>query len=288
VKFSASSLSLPVDFFAKSTGKGSLGKAESDRFPFFEDATGTLLQRTLVLQCLLNTYSDLWEQLFDDSFTRCTWTRTDPRLRDFAHLRKMWNWSAPLRTDFERRQALVEIDVLVAIQLRLDIDQLLSMYRIQFPVLVEYERNRLFDQHGRVCPSSTTAGECDAISLPVLAATLQEQAGFDVHASYQPDGSNTQELRRQKIHLGKKEAGVLRVSERCTMADLLAETDVRRSDESHPEGRPVRIVGLRYTDPGLEPRMQRVYPTPWTRCDREEDYRVAWAEFERRLRTEAP
>jgi hypothetical protein len=26
-----------------------------------------------------------------------------------------------------------------------------------------------------------------------------------------------------------------------------------------------------------------MYPTPWTRCNREEDYRVAWAEFERRL-----
>jgi hypothetical protein len=29
--------------------------------------------------------------------------------------------------------------------------------------------------------------------------------------------------------------------------------------------------------------MERVYPTPWTRCDREADYRQAWAEFERRL-----
>ena len=25
------------------------------------------------------------------------------------------------------------------------------------------------------------------------------------------------------------------------------------------------------------------HPTPWTRCDREADYRQAWAEFERRL-----
>ena len=76
---------------------------------------------------------------------------------------------------------------------------------------------------------------------------------------------------------------MLSVSERCTMADLLAETEVRWSDEDHPEGRSVRLVGLRYTDPGLEPRMERVYPTPWTRCDREADYRQAWAEFERRL-----
>ena len=46
----------------------------------------------------------------------------------------------------------------------------------------------------------------------------------------------------------------------------------RWNDEDHPEGRPVRLVGLRY-------------PTPWARFDREADYRQAWAEFERRLGT---
>ena len=81
---------------------------------------------------------------------------------------------------------------------------------------------------------------------------------------------------------------MLGVSERCTMADLLAETEVRWSDEDHPEGRPVRLVGLRYTDPGLEPRMERVYPTSWTGCDREADYHQAWAEFERRLGNKMP
>ena len=53
-----------------------------------------------------------------------------------------------------------------------------------------------------------------SVSLVELAATLKEQAGFDVHAEYHPDGSNTQELRKQKIRLGKKEADVLGVSER--------------------------------------------------------------------------
>ena len=167
-------------------------------------------------------------------------------------------------------------------------DELISIYRVQFPVLQQSESERLYDQHGRIAPTSKTAAGNPAVSLIELAATLKEQAGFDVHAEYHPDGSNTQELRKQKIRLGKKEADVLGVSERCTMADLLAETEVRWSDEDHPEGRPVRLVGLRYTDPGLEPRMERVYPTPWTRCDREADYRQAWAEFERRLGKKMP
>jgi hypothetical protein len=178
--------------------------------------------------------------------------------------------------------------VLASLALSLALDELLTIYRVQFPILQQYERDRVYDQHGRVVPTSKTALGNAAVSLVELAATLKEQAGFDVHAEYHPDGSNTQELRKQKIKLGKKEAGVLGVSERCTMADLLAETTVRWSDEDHPEGRPVKLVGLRYTDPGLEPRMERVYPTPWTRCDREADYRQAWAEFERRLGKKMP
>ncbi len=73
--------------------------------------------------------------------------------------------------------------------------------------------------------------------------------------------------------------------EHVTMTSFM---EFRWSDADHPKGRPVRLVGLRYTDPGLELRMQRVFPTPWTRCDREADYRQAWAEFERRLGKKMP
>ena len=182
----------------------------------------------------------------------------------------------------------MEIDVLVAMALGLAIDELVSVYRIQFPVLVQHDRAARFASCGRLVPTSKSSSGRPAVNLVELAATLKDQAGFDVHAEYHPDGSNTQELRKQKVKLGKKEAEVLGVAEHCTMADILAETTVRWSDEDHPEGRPVRLVGLRYTDPGLEPRMERVYPTPWTRCDREADYRQAWAEFERRLGKKMP
>ena len=167
--------------------------------------------------------------------------------------------------------------------LEISAGDLASIYRVQFPVLQQNERVWRYDQHGRIVPTSSTVRGSSAVNLLELAATLKEQAGFEAGAEYHPDGSNTQELRKQRIRLNRKEADVLGVSDRCTMADLLAETEVRWSDEDHPEGRPVRLVGLRYTDPGLEPRLERVYPTPWTRCDREADYRQAWAEFERRL-----
>jgi hypothetical protein len=61
-----------------------------------------------------------------------------------------WDRTAALRTDFARRMALVEIDVLVAQALGLTLDQLIDIYRIYFPVLQQYEAATWYDRKGRV------------------------------------------------------------------------------------------------------------------------------------------
>jgi len=278
--------SLPFDFFLKSTGRTNLYPSTIAQFPVVSggELDSEMHLRILLLNSFNDTYRELWSKRFGQDIPPLSFARHDRRFRRCFRIRDV----DMFRTDLERRQALVEVDVLASIALDLTIEELLTIYRVQFPILQQYERERLYDQNCRIVPTSKTALGNPAVSLVELAATLKEQAGFDIHTEYHPDGSNTQELREQKIRLGKKEVDVLGASERCTMADLLAETEVRWSDEDHPEGRPARLVGLRYTDPGLEPRMERVYPTPWTRCDREADYRQAWAEFERRLGKKMP
>jgi hypothetical protein len=282
--------SLPFDFLVKSTGRTNFYEDSVRLFPLIGDSeiTPFIVSRALLLNCVLRDHSSLWSSTMGYAAKADAFTSLDKRLQMHLVLFNDWQPHAVLRSDYERRQALVEIDVLSALALRMGLEELSSIYRFQFPVLQDHERKQQYDQLGRIVSTSKTAAGNPAVSLVELAATLKEQAGFDVHAEYHPDGSNTQDLGKQNIRLGKKEADVLGVSERCTMADLLAETEVRWSDADHPEGRPVRLVGLRYTDPGLEPRMERVYPTPWTRCDREADYRQAWAEFERRLGKKMP
>ena len=286
----AMSFSVPVDFFFKSTGKQNLGDNGPRVLPLpkFDALEELVLSRTAGLVCLTTHFAELWESLYTPEWRQARLTSRDCRNCWPAGTKSHWSVECAIRSDLERRQGLLEIDVLSAIGLGLSPADLLTIYRVQFPVLQQYERERLYDQHGRIVPTSKTAAGNPAASLVELAATLKEQAGFDVHAEYHPDGSNTRELRKQKVRLGKREADVLGLSDRCIMSDLLVETEVRWSDEDHPEGRPARLVGLRYTDPGLEPRMQRVYPTPWTRCDREADYRQAWTEFERRLGKKMP
>lgn len=70
----------------------------------------------------------------------------------FEKVGPKWKWETPLRRTADRRQALVEIDAIVAIMLGITADELITIYRTQFPVLQKYEREALYDANGRQLP----------------------------------------------------------------------------------------------------------------------------------------
>jgi hypothetical protein len=161
VKFSSLCSSLPYDFFIKITGKPIMVNNLAILLPIPEKPNiyNLLIPRTLRLNCLNTYYSELWRELYSSSFTKEMWTIDDDRLPPWKYLSNDWNSNTPLRNSFARRQALVEIDVLVAMALGFTLDELLIMYNVQFPVLKKADRQSLFDIRGLKVPVKSVREE---------------------------------------------------------------------------------------------------------------------------------
>lgn len=145
--------SLPIDFFVKVCGRGNFYNTTADMLPMFEysDLVAELVCRAALLNCLTDNYSIIWEKIYDERFNAMKWSKDDSRLKDsFSALNSKWTHNTPLRDDYSRRQALVENDVIVAMLLGLSLQELLSIYRVQFPILQQHEKDTFYDANGRI------------------------------------------------------------------------------------------------------------------------------------------
>ncbi|MEV4874751.1 Eco57I restriction-modification methylase domain-containing protein [Streptomyces cyaneofuscatus] len=148
--------SLPAEYLLRITNRNHMDVADAQIFPApnaYHPLSSPLLLRTLRLNCQTVAFNPLWEELYDSAWQQDSWAAATrwpdgtPSLTDGVG--PAWTRDTPLRAEFARRAALVEIDALVAVWLGISADELVAMYRARFPVLQQYEENMWFDAAGR-------------------------------------------------------------------------------------------------------------------------------------------
>ena len=164
--------------------------------------------------------------MWSEEYKQDSWSISDNRLKDLSVLDKKWDNTIKLSNYFERRFALIELDVLAAMALGLSLNDLELMYSIQFPVLQQNEDDTWYDQKGNIV--FTCSKGLTGVGL---------------------DRKQWELIRNQKE----------------------GETYIHTIDPAKSE---------------LYGGQQVTYYAPYTKCDRIEDYRRAWAHFEKIFKEE--
>jgi len=135
--------------------------------------------------------------------------------------------------------------VLAAMALGLTLDELLTIYRVQFPVMRQYEADTWYDQKGRIV--FTNSKGLTGVGLPRKAN--KKDPSYGIH---------TEGRDEENVPLGWEDI-------RHLPSGIVTKTYIDDTQPGEPVERTVE------------------YHAPFDRCDREEDYRTVWGVFDKNM-----
>ena len=220
IEFSGLTSSIVLDFFIKTIGASNLTDSRLNNFPIGVESKfkKPIRQRVLQLNCVNERYKNLWNSNWSKSKDKFRWSKRDIRLIE-TDKPITWSELSPLRTQFERRFALVELDVLSAMSLNLTLEELILVYLIQFPVLQQNEDDTWYDQKGNIVFTCSKGLNGVGLDRPIWENIRNMKEGETFEHT----------IEKSELYYGKKVT----------------------------------------------------YYAPFEKCDRVEDYKVAWAHFEK-------
>lgn len=196
--------SIPFDFLIKAIAKTNLNMDNASGLPTFSESPllNEVRYRALKLNSLTKNYDALIRK-FNFGDTLFEWTKDDSRLsKTFSVVQNHWTTDYPLRTDFERRQALIEIDVLVSMLLGITLDQLYAIYETQFPVLKMYDDDTWYDANGMIVHTNNR-GISSSVGISGkqwddAQSSASDEITVRTEMDYTPQGLQTVELTYSK------------------------------------------------------------------------------------------
>lgn len=209
------------DFLIKTIGSTNLYGNRLENLPIF--ISPKLLQdfnlRVLKLNCFDENFREIWSHFKHLDGVASNWSLNDLRLEKLIYEKNTIN---PFKNYFTRRLALIELDVIAAISLGLNLGDLVDIYRIQFSISKKFESDTWYDTLGNIIftPSSKSL----------------KGVGID-----RPDWERVKNMQAGETY----------------------EHTITKSELYHGE--------------------KVTYYAPFTKCDRVEDYKRAWAHFEKRF-----
>lgn len=206
-----SSASIIFDFFIKSFNKSDVWFDAVRKLPVIDGAYAELIiNRALRLSCITDSFSELWYEVVNSCISNDFWASGNPALENCfdaswtALVKERWSRDFSLISDIGRRQAVLEIDVIVALALGINLDELITIYNHYFSTFKKYDENDEFDVNGqrlpnyvRQSPGRAEMREAKTIwdgTSPITISWYSEPLGRTITKTYQPPFSHVDRI----------------------------------------------------------------------------------------------